>query len=105
MTDLACDFCGQPVASKDDLTIVPVDRFEIPSLNYMNLSWGWGGCPECAVFLRNPQWEGLLDRAIAHHPRSEAVRPALALIYVGLRNNQNGPLRGWEAQDDEDKET
>jgi hypothetical protein len=102
---MECDFCGQPVASKDDFTVVPVDRFEIPQLNYMNLSWGWGGCPECAVFLRRPKWEGLLDRAVAHHPQGLGIKVPLAWIYAELRNHQNGPLRDWLPEDDEDKET
>lgn len=103
-----CDFCGKEVASTDDLTIIPVDRFEIPELKYMNLSWAWGGCRECEPLMRQPSWDAPLDRAVAHYPRDEGefMRPLLARVYLGLREHQNGPLRGWEpALDDREDET
>lgn len=102
---LECDFCGKPVRSKNQLTMIPVDRFEIPDINFTNFSWAWGACPECTPILKVGDWQGLLDRAVAHHPSGERVRFPLALVYEGLSKHQNGPLRGWLPEDDEDKET
>ena len=97
---MKCDFCGDETA-KEDLMVLPVDRFEIPAMNYWNFSWGWGGCPECALLIFDKDWLGLLDRAIANHPRGEAIRPVLAYVYLGLSQHANGPLRPWDPAIDE----
>ena len=100
---MKCDFCGQEV-TQDELTILPVGEFAIPELKYVNLSWGWGGCPDCAVYMDKGGWQGLLDRAIAHHAEGERIRPYLGIIYWTLFDHQTGPLRGWDPEID-DRET
>jgi len=94
--ELQCDFCGADIASKEDITVFPTSEFQITEYNYWNLSWGWGGCPECAVYLRNDDWDGLLDRAVAAHVGGGVLaRSVLDAIYQGVREHQTGPLRGW----------
>lgn len=99
-----CDFCGNET-TKEDLTVLPVDRFNIPPLGYWNFSWGWGACTDCAPFLRESDWLGLLDRATTHHPEGERMRPLLAYVYLGLVQHANGPLRGWSPEDESKDET
>jgi hypothetical protein len=96
-----CDFCGAEITSKDDITVFPTSEFRIDQYGYWNMSWGWGGCPECAVYLRNDDWDGLLERAVAAHESGEVARTVLGAIYQGVRDNQTGPLRGWDPAKDE----
>lgn len=103
MNTLDCDFCGGET-TKDELMILPVDRFEIPQINYWNFSWGWGACPECALFIFDNDWEGLHLRAVEHHPSGPKVGPVLAIVYAGLREHRNGPLRPWDPAVDESED-
>lgn len=95
-----CDFCGEET-TKEEIKALPVDRFEIPSINYWNFSWAWGACPECALFIFDNDWEGLLLRAVEHHPSGEKAALVLAIVYAGLQNHVNGPLRAWDPEIDE----
>jgi len=116
-----CDFCGGPT-TRDDLTILPVGRFEIPHV-IANFSWGWGACPACKPHLVacneagdkeaiKAALEALVEHALAEHRKrdgratSEAERLHFRIAYSGLFIHQNGPLRKWEPElDDREDES
>jgi hypothetical protein len=101
---IKCDFCGKEGYTRDEYTILPLDRFEVVDV-IVNFSKSWGACPECSPYLVADDWTGLLERAIANHPRGELVREPLRRTYLeGLRAHQNAPLRGWLPIDDEEDE-
>lgn len=100
---MKCDFCSGET-TKEDVTVLPVDRFNIAELNYWNFSWGWGACTECAPFLRSGDWLGLTRRSALAQEKPELF-PILATVYLGLRQHANGPLRGWSTQDESADDT
>jgi hypothetical protein len=98
-----CDFCGAET-TKEELLVVPTRPFAIPEISFRNESWGWGACGLCATYIRDLDWDGLLDRAVKNHAQGEQVRLPLELVYFGVRMHQNGPVRGWDEEID-NKET
>lgn len=96
LVKIRCDFCNRNVGATEEIWTVPCGDFHVMLQHFSR--GDWAACGECARFIRDDDWEGLLERVmetyIQNHPEAKFLPPKdfVRGFYGKVQAHQTGPI-------------